>query len=214
MLIRTLTKVASRYAPSRALSFDVVHIFKALQLIENEGHISRALLTKELGLGEGTIKTLVKHLKMQNLIETSKSGTRMTQKGKAICSALTSALPSETRLPKCSVALGKYNHAVLLKNLSFAVKSGIEQRDAAVKMGAIGATTLYFRDSKFVMPMDSDEHDSLEKESNIRKLLIEKLKPEEDDVVIIGSADDSSRTAELAAKNAALVTLVNHEKHT
>ncbi|AFU57611.1 hypothetical protein Ngar_c06680 [Candidatus Nitrososphaera gargensis Ga9.2] len=213
MLIRTLTKVASRYAPSRVLSFDMVHIFKALQLMENEGHISRALLTKELGLGEGAIKTLVKHLKMQNLIETSKSGTRMTQKGRAICSALVSAVPAETRLPKCSVALGKYNHAVLLKNLSFAVKSGIEQRDAAVKMGAIGATTLSFKDSKFVMPMDSSGYDSLEKEPNIRKLLVEKLKPEEEDIVIIGSANDSSRTAELAAKNAALVTLVNHEKH-
>jgi len=34
-----------------------------------------------------------------------------------------------------------------------------------------------------------------------------------EDVIIIGSADDSARTAELAAKNAALLTLVNHEKH-
>lgn len=213
MFIKALTKAASRYAPSRALSFDVVHIFKALQLIEDNGHISRALLVKELRLGEGTIKTLIKHLKMQNLIETSKSGTKMTAKGRTICSALVSAVPAETRLPKCSIALGKYNHAVLLRELSFAIRSGIEQRDAAVKMGAIGATTLSFRDNKLVMPFDANKQDSLEKEPNVRKLLIEKLKPDEGDVIIIGSADDSAKTAELAAKNAALVTLVNHEKH-
>lgn len=37
--------------------------------------------------------------------------------------------------PKCSIALGKFNYAILLKQLSFAIKSGIEQRDAAIKMG-------------------------------------------------------------------------------
>ena len=83
MYIKALGKIASRYAPSRVLSFDV-HVFKALQLIENKGHVSRALLCKELSLGEGVIKTLVKHLKMQGLIESTKSGTRMTQKGRTI----------------------------------------------------------------------------------------------------------------------------------
>ena len=101
----------------------------------------------------------------------------------------------------------------MLKYLSFAVKSGIEQRDAAVKMGAIGATTFLFRAGKFVMPMDSSEQDSLENEPRIRRLLTEKLNPEDDDVIIIGSSNENARMAELAAKNAALVTLVNHEKH-
>ncbi len=48
MLISALEKVATKYAPSRALSFDVVHIFKTLQLIENIGHVSRGLLCEEL----------------------------------------------------------------------------------------------------------------------------------------------------------------------
>ncbi|MGA7368407.1 MAG: DUF4443 domain-containing protein [Nitrososphaeraceae archaeon] len=34
-----------------------------------------------------------------------------------------------------SLCLGKFNYAILLKQLSFAIKSGIEQRDAAIKMG-------------------------------------------------------------------------------
>jgi hypothetical protein len=210
MYVKALMKVASRYAPSRVLSFDVVHVFKALQLIENNGRASRALLCQELALGEGSIKTLVKHLKMNNLIETTKAGMKLTSKGKAICSEFFSSISAETSVPKCSIGLGKFNHVVLLKEFGFAVKSGIEQRDAAVKMGALGATTLLFKDDKFVMPGRS--HDSLKKESRIRRLLIEKLKPEESDVIIIGSAEDE-RTAELAAKNAALSTVMNHEKH-
>lgn len=214
MLIGALEKVATKYAPSRALSFDVVHIFKTLQLIENNGHVSRDLLCEELGLGEGSIKTLIKHLKMNNLIQTSNRGTKMTNRGKAIFSELISSIPTEIVLPTCSIALGKFNHAVLLKELSYAVRSGIEQRDAAIRMGGIGATTLLFRENKFVMPASGSRgQDTLRKEQNIRAILIDKLKPQEDDVIIIGSADIGRKSAELAAKNAALFTLVNHEKH-
>jgi hypothetical protein len=39
------------------------------------------------------------------------------------------------------------------------------------------------------------------------------MKPEEGDVIIVGSADSNEKTAELAAKNAALLTIISHEKH-
>lgn len=210
--VKVVTGVAMRYAPSRMLSFNEVHVFKTLQLMKQNRRVSRVFLCKELALGEGAIKTLVKHMKMDGLIATTNGGTRMTVKGKGICEGLTSSIPAETSLPKCSVALGKFNHAVLLKNLSYVVKSGIEQRDAAIKMNATGATTLLYKDKKLVMPTNMNQ-DSLKKEPAIRKLLIERLKPEKEDVIIIGSSDSDSRTAELAAKNAALSTLVNHETH-
>ena len=67
MYVKTLAKIASRYAPSRILSFDSVHVFIVLQLIEKKGHVSRNLLCKELSLGEGSVKTLVKHLQRLSL---------------------------------------------------------------------------------------------------------------------------------------------------
>ena len=212
MYIKMLEKVTSRYAPSRVLSFDVVHVFAGLQIIKKNNNItSRNALCSGLVLGEGTVKTLVKHLKMQGLIETSNRGTRLTAKGKSICEGLLSAIPAEMSLPKCSIALSKFNYAVLVRDFGFAVGLGIEQRDAAIKMGATGATTLLFKDNKFVMPANSD--DSLKKEQEIRRMLIEKLNPKEGDVIIIGSANDNEKTAELGAKNAALLTIFSHEKH-
>jgi hypothetical protein len=100
----------------------------------------------------------------------------------------------------------------LLKQFSFAIKSGIEQRDSAIKMGALGATTMLFKEGKFVMP-DSN-YESVKKEPAIHELLMKKLEPIEGDVIIIGSDDINRQTAELAAKNAALLTLINHKKHT
>ena len=128
MYIKALFKVAGKYAPSRNISFDVAHILKALQLIEKRGHASRELLSRELALGNGVIKTLMKHLKMQNMIYTANSGTKMTEKGKSIFSHIISSIPAETNVPKCSVALGRFNYAVLLKLFNFAIKSGVEKR--------------------------------------------------------------------------------------
>jgi hypothetical protein len=44
-------------------------------------------------------------------------------------------------------------------------------------------------------------------------MLVEKLNPREGDMIIIGSADNNKKTAELGAKNAALLTIFSHEKH-
>jgi biotin operon repressor len=209
--VKVLQETSSRYAPSRILSFDIAHVFKAFQLIESNGHISRDLLSQELNLGEGSIKTLIKHLKMQGLIDTSNAGTKMSNKGSRLFSRISASIPRECALPKCSVALSRHNYAVLLKQLSFAIKSGIDQRDAAIKMGAIGATTLIYINSKFIIP--GTKFDALKREPQVGRLLLDKLKPEHMDVIIIGSDDTDQRIAELAAKNAALLTVMNHDKH-
>src|ERR1041384_6488486 len=113
--VKALTKIASRYAPSRSLSFNLVHLFKALQLMEEKEHVSRALLCKELSLGEGVVRTLLKHLKMQGLIESTKNGTTMTEKGMTTLSGLLSSVHGEMSIPRSSVAPGKFNYVVLLR---------------------------------------------------------------------------------------------------
>ena len=114
----------------------MVHVLKALQLIETRGHISRNLLCKELNLGEGSIKTLVKHLKIQNIIETSNAGTRLSSEHKKYFAKLLSCIPAECTIPVCSIAIGKFNYAVLLRLQRFTIKSGIEQRDGSDKDGS------------------------------------------------------------------------------
>ena len=206
-----LQKVAGKFAPSRGLSYDMVHVFKTLQLIQERGHVSRDILCEELELGDGSIKTLVRHLKMQDLIESNNAGTKMTDKGSSFFSELLTSIPSETSLSKCSITLGKYNHAILLKQMSSAIKSGIEQRDAAIKMGASGATTILFKNRKFVIPRT--DYDAIKNDYQLSKRLIEGLHPVDGDVIIIGSDNHSKKRAEFAAKNAALITVMNHEKH-
>ena len=84
--------------------------------------------------------------------------------------------------------------------------SGIEQRDAAIRMGAIGATSLLFTHNKFVMP--GTNYYPLTKEPDTARLLLEHLKPEDGDAIVIGSDMEDGRRAELGAKNAALTTIL------
>ena len=209
--VKLLEKVSNQYSPARQLSFGIGHIFKALQLAKQNGHISRDLLGKELTLGGGSIKTLVKYLKTTDMIKTSNAGTILSEEGERIISQILQHIPKETSIPKSSLTVGKFNYAVLVKNIANSIRSGIEQRDIAIKSGATGATTLIFKDGKFLVPKTN--FDALADELNMQKILMENLQPNDNDVIIIGSDNISKQNAELAAKNAALFTIMNHLKH-
>lgn len=208
--IRSLERIVSRYGPSKILSFSAAHVVKSLQMLQQNEYVSRARMSKELGLGEGSIKTLIKHLRVNGMINTKRAGCYLTGKGKKLSANLLSVIPNEVYIPTNSITVGNHNHAVLLRGYAFAVATGIEQRDAVIRFGGQGATTLLFKDSRFVMPKTN--YDCLNEEPEMRNLLISKLKPQDDDVIIIGSALDKI-TAELGAKSAALFTIANHEKH-
>ena len=121
-----------------------------------------------------------------------------------------SSIPYELSLSKCSITLGKHNYAGPVKQMASTVKSGIEQRDAAIKMGASGATTLLLTDNKFFIPLTG--FDALQNEFQLSKQLIETLHPEDRDVIIIGT-DDTLRSKPNLRKKRALMTILNHEKH-
>jgi hypothetical protein len=208
---RLLEKVSHQGATSRRLSFGIGHIFKALQLAKLNGHISRDLLRKELSLGEGSIKTLVKHLKITNMIMTSNAGTILTERGEKLISQILLCIPKETVIPKSSITVGKFNYVVLVKNIANSIHSGIEQRDIAIKSGAMGATTLIFKDGKFLI--SGTNFNALVDELNVQKILIENLHPNNNDVIIIGSDNQNKQHAEIAAKNAALFTIMNNLKY-
>ena len=54
------------------------------------------------------------------------------------------------------LTLGKHNCAVLVKGMAHRIKMGCEQRDEAVRAGAVGATTLFVKDGQIVFPGDED----------------------------------------------------------
>lgn len=179
-------------------------MFKALQLLSEEGFVSRATLGKEIHLGEGAVKTLIAHLKEAKMIESTRSGNFLTGKGKKLTSQLQKIIPKECKIGKNSLTPSKNNHAIILKKYSYAITTGLEQRDYAIMYGSSGCITLVFENNKFVFP--GEDKDCLNKDKKTKQTLLEKLNPSEEDIIIISSSDDSF-VAEISAKNSALWTI-------
>ena len=202
--LRVIEKVASKIAPGRAPSFIEVHVIKALETISAGECVGRIKLSEMLGLGGGATRTLVRHLRNEGMIEVSRSGIVLSKFGEEVFSDLRSRISEEIEIPRSFLTMGSFDVAVLIRNAAGSVKYGVEQRDAAIKVGALGATTLVFSRNKLTIPGVSE--DVLQKIQPIQDALISKLKPRENDVIIIGSADEK-RAAEFGAKTAALELL-------
>ena len=204
--IQTLQNIVSRKGSTKILSFSIPHVFKALQLLYRESYVSRIRFEKEIHIGAGAVKTLISHLKQEEIVESTRSGTFLTKKGLEFTKKILNVLPRECTLPKSSAFLGKYNHAILIKNYSTRIKSGIEQRDYAIMYGANGCTTMVFQKNRCTFP--GDEKNCLIHNKDIEKIILEKLCPENGDVILVTSASNLF-VAEISAKNSALWTLAS-----
>lgn len=193
-------------APGPHISLSVFHLIKALELISKEGPIGRGKLSKELGTGEGATRTLIDRLKDAKLIIVSKPGCSVTKKGEKIWNENQSVFPQKVKLDKNELTLFACNIAVLVKGRGNAVKSGMEQRDAAIMVGAKGATTLVFKNKKLFLPAMSE---NVAQDFPVAfNQIVERLKLDENDVVVIGSAE-TFETAEYGALAAAWTLIEN-----
>lgn len=205
--VQALQNVVSRKGSAKVLTFSIPHVFKALQMLYADQFVSRNMFCNELHMGEGAVKTMIAHLKEESLVDSTKSGTFLTNKGRNFVKSFHDVMDSECVIPKCNIARSKYNHGVILRKYSSATKSGMEQRDYAILYGANGATTIQYKDGQFVFPKENI--DCLEGDSKTKKILVDNLRPNNGDLIIIASAGDPF-VAEIAAKNSALWTMATH----
>ncbi len=209
-LLQVIERVAAKIAPGRAPSANEAQVVKALEIIGAHETVGRIRLSKALALGEGATRTLLKHLKKEGLIEGSRRGIMLSKHGEKLFSSLRSKISEGTEIPKGSLTVGPFNVAVLVRDVAQKVKRGIEQRDAAIKAGALGATTLVFSGNQLIMPFS--EEAVFENISSIHSMLISELGPKENDVIIVGSGKNKT-SAEIGAKMAALELLKSRSEN-
>lgn len=195
-----LKRVSEKISPGRPPSYSEAQVLRALELSSGNG-IGRASLGARLGIGEGVVRTLTKHLVTEGLVEISNRGIAISRKGRRFLTEIHSLIPNGVEVPTTNDVLGEHSYAVLVKGVAEKVRFGVEQRDAALLAGAMGATTIVFKGRSAVMPgMDMEPSESL------LTFLNEGMKPAEGDVVILGTGD-TLMEAQIGAYSAAL-TLV------
>jgi len=195
-----LERLLEERPPGPYPSFSLFHLIRALELIAKKGPIGRGKLSEELKTGEGATRTIIDRLKDAELIVTSKPGCSLTKDGERIWNEFQSIFPRKVRLEESKLTLAACNVAMLIKGCGDRVRAGVEQRDAAIMTGARGATTLVFKSQKLTAPMISENvaRDFPAAFNQITEL----MEMDDNDVIVIGSADTWER-AEYGALAAA-----------
>ncbi len=204
MIKEFLEDLLRQEAPGPGISFTVFDLIRVLERIAEEEPIGRGRLARELGIGDGAIRTLIRRLRRSGLISTSKAGCSLTEEGKNIWKRIHKIIPYKIRLDKSELSLGEFNIAILVRGMGFKVKNGLEQRDAAVSAGAKGAVTLIFKRGRFILPPISNDADR--DFPDITRQISRLMELRDGDVIIIGGADNP-RSAEYGALAAAWTLL-------
>lgn len=160
-----------------------------------------------MSIGEGSARTLLKRLTEADYIKPEgKQGQKLTSSGQRLVDEIARDVPLGLMLDIRQLAMYEHTYANLVKNKASLITDGVRQRDEAIIQGGYGkagATTLIQKSIRLVMPPD-DFHILLSYEAETL-LIIESLRPENNDVVIIGSADDPNLAREVSM--AAVMTL-------
>ncbi|MHA1985182.1 MAG: DUF4443 domain-containing protein [Promethearchaeota archaeon] len=207
-------------------SFEKIHVILALFIFdENPEGIGRYRLQKELMIGEGTAKSLIKKLNEKKkfvtvVVETKRKGHVLTELGLNFLGRIRAIIPiiqkGDSSIIKDIIIDGEEVSAYfcLVKNVSNKITDGIAQRDAAIRVNGSGATCLVYDGENLVFPSKSySGNDNINSEINEAvykyfevSLSEKKVKLEKNDVIAIGSGE-SPQKARIATLNAALTLI-------
>jgi predicted transcriptional regulator len=173
-------------------SFTAAHLLLTSIIIHDKASIGRKELSKELELGEGATRTIVKKLSDLGIVVTDATGSKLTAKGNRFYNFLRHVFSGPFEIPSTSITVGKFQVAAAFRDCGNKVKDGILQRDKAIIHGAEGATTYIYKNSKFVVPGGSSDCER-EYPNEAWSVIREKLLPKENDAIIVCGANSVTR---------------------
>ncbi len=185
-LKKFINEVADKKAPGPSTTFTIFHIFYALELMSQKP-LGRNRLAEKLNVGDGAVRTIINRLKEAGLIETSKEGCLLTEKGLDTWRQFEEFFPVRVDLPKSELSTSDFNYAFLVKNSGQKVQSGIDQRDAAIIAGARKAMVVVYRNGHLSIESVSDN--IAEQYPEAASQILKELKPQDNDVIIVAGAE-------------------------
>jgi DNA-binding transcriptional regulator LsrR (DeoR family) len=177
-----------KYGP--LFRFGDYHVYKTLSVLSDGRRKGRKQVADRIGIGEGSMRTILDHLRDEGLVDVKQTGIKITKKGQEFINRL----PVQVYvLDVADITLGQKSVAVQVKDAAHKVGSGMEQRDQAIKAGAEGATTIVVKGERLTIPVDYDlDKDQPEIAGAIRRL----FDLSDGDVIIIGTSEDLQRAEE------------------
>lgn len=168
-------------------SFSDVHVIRTLLALGDE-RMGRKRLVRLLGLGEGSVRTILKKLGSQSLIKSSRQGHELTLKGRSRARDYLERFTFPQEFHPGDLSEG-FKSLLVIHNASDKIKTGMEERDIALASGADGALILVFKDRGLGFPApDVRLSDFPETERELGK-----MKLREGDVIVISFGKTKAR---------------------
>jgi hypothetical protein len=189
-LKKFMQQIAGKKAPAPQTTFTTFHIFYVLELLAQKP-LGRNKLAERLEVGDGAVRTIIGRLKDADLIENSKEGCNLTTKGLEVWKQFEAIFPERAQIPRSDLAESEFNFAFLVRSRGAKVKSGIDQRDAAIIAGARKALVIVYKNGHLCIESVSD---CIEKQyPKAANQILTELAPKERDVIIIAGSDSALR---------------------
>lgn len=185
---------APQYGPM--FRFTDASVYWALYVLSDGKRMGRKRLSEEIGVGEGSMRRILNTLKEWEMILIKQTGITITRNGLEF---LEKTPIRVIDLNAGTLVLGEHTQAILVKGVAEKVGNGLKQRDAGIRAGSLGCTTLVIRDGKIFLPPDWSIDDN---EPELAAGIHANSMVADGDAIIIGGADDRN-TAINAALTAA-----------
>ena len=180
---------------NQSAKFSDYHIWKALMCMDDRVPIGRKKLSLLLNIGEGSTRTLLGQLNKYGCTYTDKTGIYLSEEGMKVRN---SVLMDMVHMDVGYLTISEFDCAVRVPFAANKIRYGREESDAAIRNGAIGATTLVFNDGKLCFPGTVDRV-----EPEVEATFNRTFHLRNNDVIIIGTA----KTPEDAERGAVSVAL-------
>ncbi len=177
--------------------FNDANVYWALHILSNGRRLGRKRLAEEVGIGEGSMRRIIETLKEWDFLDIRQTGITITKSGLAFLEKMP-IKPVDVFIE--GSVLGEHQQGILVVGYADKVVNGMEQRDAGIKVGGEGCTTIVIRDGSLMIPPDWNLDERM---PEVARKIRKDTGITEKDALIIGGGDTVATAVE-AAVSAAL----------
>jgi len=172
--------------------FTDANVYYALYLLSDGSRMGRKALAEGCGVGEGSMRRILEKFREWNFVDIKQTGISITKAGMAFLEQI------PIRLVDVDISgsvISSAQQGVIVYGAASKIGNGMQQRDAGVRSGGSGCTTIIIRDGHLTIPPDWNmDEQTPELAYKIRK----STGITEDDVVIVGDAPEKIIAVESA----------------
>lgn len=131
--------------------FRDAHIFYVLHLLDREGVMGRSTLAKTMGLGEGSVRSIIEILRRWDVVDIRQAGISLNENGRAFLRDISMRMVD---VPETGYVPGSFQQGLVVTGAADRVTDGMHQRDRGIIAGATGASVFVMKDDSLIMPTD------------------------------------------------------------